>query len=83
MTLQIGDGVPAFAARRTQKKLRFHEWNGDSWALLSSHPKEFTPVSTTELAHIAKIKPEFDRRGVAIIGLSVDPVDNHDLGGAR
>ena len=77
MSLQIGDTAPDFEAETTEGTLRFHDWLGDEWGVLFSHPKDFTPVCTTELGYMAKIKPEFDRRGVKVIGLSVDPVDKH------
>ncbi len=77
MTLRIGDTAPDFTAQTTEGPIRFHEWLGSSWAVLFSHPKDFTPICTTELGYMARIKSEFDRRGVKIIGLSVDPVENH------
>ena len=78
MTLQLGETAPDFEAETTEGNIRFHDWIGDSWAVLFSHPKDFTPVCTTELGYMAKIKPEFDRRDTKIIGLSVDPVGSHD-----
>ena len=77
MTLQINDTAPDFAAETTQGPIRFHDWIGDSWAVLFSHPKDFTPVCTTELGAMARLKSEFDKRNVKILGLSVDPVENH------
>ncbi len=77
MNLRLGDIAPDSEAETTEGWLKFHDWIGDSWAVLFSHPRNFTPVCITELGYLAKIKPEFDRRNAKIIGLSVDPVDNH------
>jgi thioredoxin-dependent peroxiredoxin len=77
MALAINDTAPDFEAETTEGKIRFHDWIGDKWTVLFSHPKDFTPVCTTELGYMAKIKPEFDKRGVKIIGLSVDPLASH------
>jgi alkyl hydroperoxide reductase subunit AhpC len=78
MTLKLGDVAPDFEADTTEGRIKFHDWIGDSWAVLFSHPKAFTPVCTTELGYMAKIKPDFDARGVKIIGLSVDPLDKQE-----
>jgi thioredoxin-dependent peroxiredoxin len=77
MVLQIGDTAPDFTAETTQGTVNFHDWIGDGWAVMFSHPKDFTPVCTTELGYMAKLKPEFDKRGVKIIGISVDSVEDH------
>ena len=77
MALQLGDIVPDFTADTTEGRITLHQWLGDSWGVLFSHPKDFTPVCTTELGSMARLKPEFDRRNTKIIGLSVDPVENH------
>jgi alkyl hydroperoxide reductase subunit AhpC len=78
MSLSLGDTAPDFEAETTQGRIKFHDWIGDSWAVLFSHPKNFTPVCTTELGAVAKIQPEFERRNTKVIGLSVDPIEKHE-----
>src|SRR5947208_3820931 len=78
MAIRLGDDAPDFTAETTEGTINFHEWLGDSWGVLFSHPKDYTPVCTTELGYMAKIKPEFDKRDVKIIALSVDPAENHE-----
>ncbi len=78
MGLSLGDVAPDFEAQTSEGKIKFHDWIGDSWVVLFSHPKDFTPVCTTELGYMAKIKPEFDKRGVKLIAISVDPLDKHE-----
>jgi alkyl hydroperoxide reductase subunit AhpC len=77
MALRLGDTAPDFTAETTKGTINFHEWLGDSWGVLFSHPKDFTPVCTTELGYMASLKPEFEKRNVKVMGLSVDPVENH------
>ena len=77
MPIRIGDEAPDFTAETTEGSIRFHDWIGDKWAILFSHPKDFTPVCTTELGYMARLKPEFDKRNTKIVGLSADPVDDH------
>ena len=78
MPLRIGDDAPDFTAQSTEGTIKFHDWIGDSWAILFSHPKDFTPVCTTELGYMAKLKPEFDKRNTKVVGLSIDPVSDHE-----
>lgn len=78
MAIRLGDDAPNFTAQTTEGEINFHEWLGDDWGVLFSHPKDYTPVCTTELGMVARLKPEFDKRGVKVIGLSVDPLDSHE-----
>ena len=78
MPLRIGDDAPDFTAQSTEGTIKFHDWIGDSWAILFSHPKDFTPVCTTELGYMAKLKPEFEKRNTKVVGLSIDPVSDHE-----
>src|ERR1700756_4073913 len=80
MTIRLGEDAPDFTAETTEGRIRFHEWIGDQWAILFSHPKDFTPVCTTELGYMAKIEPEFAKRNAKLIGLSVDPSESHARG---